>query len=221
MKRNIDINEITDGKLYDKNSLVKIDCQDCSGCSECCHVTGDTIILDPYDIWQFAVSFNETFETLHKKGYIDLGVVDGLIQPHINIPNAERGCPFLNKEGMCSIHKSRPGFCRLFPLGRLYREDHTGFDYIIQIHECPHETKTEVSIKDWLGIPELDKYEKYIIDWHNLLMNMQRIVGTNQDMAQEVNMMMLNAFYVLPYTKEDFYSQFYSRIKGAPLPEVK
>ena len=31
MKRNIDMNEISDGKLYELNDMVKADCNDCKG----------------------------------------------------------------------------------------------------------------------------------------------------------------------------------------------
>ena len=50
MEREIDLKEITDGKFYTANYMVKIGCNDCKGCSECCRVVEDTIILDPYDI---------------------------------------------------------------------------------------------------------------------------------------------------------------------------
>ena len=33
MKRDIDIKEISDGKLYTANDMVKTDCHDCIGCS--------------------------------------------------------------------------------------------------------------------------------------------------------------------------------------------
>ena len=33
MKRDIDINEISDGKLYGPNDMVKADCGDCKGCT--------------------------------------------------------------------------------------------------------------------------------------------------------------------------------------------
>ena len=52
MERDINLDEISDGKLYDANDMVKVGCSDCAGCSACCHGMGETIVLDPYDIWQ-------------------------------------------------------------------------------------------------------------------------------------------------------------------------
>ena len=33
MKRNVSLEEISDGKLYTSNDMVKADCGDCAGCS--------------------------------------------------------------------------------------------------------------------------------------------------------------------------------------------
>ena len=32
MKRNIDINEVSDGKLYEHNDMARLGCNDCAGC---------------------------------------------------------------------------------------------------------------------------------------------------------------------------------------------
>ena len=36
MRREVTLEEISDGKLYDANDMVKADCQDCKGCFDCC-----------------------------------------------------------------------------------------------------------------------------------------------------------------------------------------
>ena len=218
MKRYVDIKDISDGSLYSNDSLVKINCNDCDGCSECCHKVGNSIILDPYDIWLLTTGLNKSFEELMVAGYIELGVVDGIIQPNIKIEDATKGCSFLNEQGMCSIHDLRPGFCRLFPLGRLYREDDTGFDYFNQIYECPYPNKTKIKVKKWLGIPDITKYEKYILDWHRFLKKLEDDIASSGDAAGEeakkINMLLLNKFYILPYEKDDFYSQLYFRMEN-------
>ena len=50
MLREIDLSEISDGKLYTGNDMVKADCRGCAGCSSCCQGMGSSIILDPLDI---------------------------------------------------------------------------------------------------------------------------------------------------------------------------
>ena len=120
MERDINLDEISDGKLYETNDLVKLGCGDCAGCSACCHEMGDTIILDPYDIWQLTGNLHCTFEQLMGEGKIALSVYDGVILPHLRLEGPQEGCLFLNEAGRCSIHPFRPGMCRLFPLGRIY-----------------------------------------------------------------------------------------------------
>ena len=38
MERMIDLKEISDGRLYTADDMVKADCQDCKGCSACSRV---------------------------------------------------------------------------------------------------------------------------------------------------------------------------------------
>ena len=54
MLRDIDLNEISDGRLYTANDMVKADCMGCQGCASCCQGMGDSIVLDPYDMYRYA-----------------------------------------------------------------------------------------------------------------------------------------------------------------------
>ena len=52
MLRYDDLNEISDGRLYSENDMVKADTHGCNGCSKCCESDmGNSIVLDPYDIY--------------------------------------------------------------------------------------------------------------------------------------------------------------------------
>lgn len=215
MKREIDLEQISDGRLYTANDMVKIGCNDCVGCSECCRLVGDTILLDPYDIYQLEQVLGLGFETL-MTDRIELQVVDGLIQPNLQMRQNEQGCTFLNPEGRCTIHGHRPGFCRMFPMGRIYQED--GFRYFLQVHECAYPNKTKVKLRKWLGIPSLERYEEYIRSWHFFIRDMEEIAsGTENDaIVKNLNMYLLNQFYVNQYdTDKDFYPQFYERLETA------
>ena len=220
MEREIDLKEITDGKFYTANDMVKIGCNDCEGCSECCRVVEDTIILDPYDIYQLQCGTGMVFQGL-MEGSIALQVVDGIVQPNLNVRTDGQGCVFLSDEGRCTIHGYRPGFCRMFPMGRIYEGD--DFKYILQVHECTYPNKTKMKVKKWIGIPELSKYEQYVRDWHALLRKVKGIIGKteNDTIVKNLNMYILGQFYSKPYsisdTKElqDFYPQFYERVKEA------
>ena len=59
MKRNVSLEEISDGKLYTSNDMVKADCGDCAGCSACCHGMGESIVLDPLDIYRLTTNLKQ------------------------------------------------------------------------------------------------------------------------------------------------------------------
>ncbi len=212
MEREIDLKEISDGRLYGMNDMVKAGCGECAGCSACCQGMGNSIILDPHDMHKLETGLGTTFEKL-MENRIELHVVDGIIRPNLRMQGEKERCVFLNGEGRCSIHTFRPGFCRMFPLGRIYEEN--DFQYFLQVHECTYPNKTKVKVKKWLGIPEINKYEAYIKEWHFFLKDASKIVKETQNDAiiKNLNMYLLNQFYVKPY--EDFYGQFYERLEEA------
>ena len=213
MERDINLDEISDGKLYETNDLVKLGCGDCAGCSACCHEMGDTIILDPYDIWQLTGNLHCTFEQLMGEGKIALSVYDGVILPHLRLEGPPEGCLFLKEAGRCSIHPFRPGRCRLFPLGRIYGEE--SFRYFLQVHECRKESRTKVKIKKWLDIPEIRRYEQFLSHWHFFVKSVQEEIiasGGDEAFIRQRVMQLLQTYYLTPYSgTDDFYEQYYTR----------
>lgn len=223
MKRYVNLEDISDGRLYTANDMVKADCSDCEGCSACCRSMADTIILDPLDIFRLTSNLNCTFEALLAR-YIELGVVDGIILPHMKMSGDPNCCSFLNEQGRCSIHAFRPGFCRLFPLGRFYED--RSFKYFLQTHECKKTNRTKVKVRKWIDTPDFDRYEKFICDWHYFLKDLQEEIAEKQHdcatpeesaqvqaYAKKISMAILQVFYLTPYDfHADFYEQFYKRM---------
>ncbi len=202
---------ISDGYFYDADDIVLADSCDCKGCSHCCESMCDTIVIDPYDLYSMAKGLGKGFNSLIQEGYLELGLHDLLMLPHIKDNGS--GCGFLTDQKRCSIHDIRPGICRLFPLGRYYHDE--TFSYILQIRGCTLEKKGPVKVRDWLGIPELEKYEKYANTWHYFLKGYSRFIMESKDYEakKKVNDMLLNQFYELDYdTDKDFYEQLYSRL---------
>ena len=84
MERNVSLEEISDGKRYEGNDLVKADCGDCEGCSACCQGMGSSILLDPYDIKRMEEGLCMDFNQL-MAGHIELNVVDHVILPNLKM----------------------------------------------------------------------------------------------------------------------------------------
>lgn len=215
MERNISMDEISDGKLYDLNDMVKANCQNCEGCSACCQGMGSSIILDPLDIYQLEKNLEVTFEGLMAER-IELNVVDGVILPNLKMAGKKEACSFLNEEGRCSIHGFRPGICRLFPLGRFY--ENNSFQYFLQVHECKKENRSKVKVSRWIDTPDLKKNQKFVCDWHYFQKDVQNVLKStqNDELIKKINMYVLNQFFVAPYdTDTDFYEQFDGRMTAA------
>lgn len=215
MLREIDLDAVSDGRRYRQNDMVKAGCNDCKGCSDCCRNMGSSIVLDPYDCFELCKNLKESFEKLLSYA-IELQVVDGIILPNLKMTGNEETCTFLNEQGRCSIHSFRPGFCRMFPLGRIYEEG--GFQYFFQVQECKMEPKTKVKIQKWLGIPDIRRYEAFVTKWHYFLKDVEKILGSFQDEAslKNISMYLLKNFYLTPYDEnQDFYIQFEERLEKA------
>ena len=87
-------------KLYTAGDMAKIGCDGCKGCSSCCEGMDDTVVLNPYDVYELTKNLNCSFEQM----------LNEKVELHI-------------EEGRCEIHPFRPGLCRLFPLGRNYESE--------------------------------------------------------------------------------------------------
>ena len=103
MERNIDMKEVSDGRLYTSNDLVKADCGGCEGCSACCQGMGESIVLDPLDIHRLCCGLHTDFNGL-MVDKIELQIVDSVILPNLKMASGNtEACSFLNPEGRCSI----------------------------------------------------------------------------------------------------------------------
>ena len=179
----------------------------------------DTIILDPWDVYMLVrglVTSGEgsvSLAYLLSEGLAELSVFEGLTLPHLAGRVVRKGsaCVFLDENDRCKVHSYRPGFCRLFPLGRIY--ENNGFQYFLQSRECLKTERTEVRISDWLGIDKLAAYEDYILKWHEIQENIKAYVAAcDEENAGKINVTFLRLFYLTPYDgHRDFYEQFEER----------
>lgn len=210
MKRNVSMEEISDGRLYGSNDMVRANCNDCKGCSSCCQGMGSSIVLDPYDVYRLCQYSNKSFEQLLGDG-VELNVVDGIILPNLKMSGEEERCFYLNKEGRCSIHSHRPGICRLFPLGRIY--ENGSFQYFLQVHECKEQNRSKIKVSKWIDTEQLKKNEAFINRWHDHITKLQEQAKRVEDQERkQISLQLLQTFFLQPYdTNKDFYEQIEER----------
>ena len=211
MKRYVSLEEISDGKKYKAKDLARTDCLGCRDCSKCCRGMGESIVLDPLDLFRLTGGLGRDIQTLMAEGSVGLNVVDGLVLPYLSMAGEEQKCSFLNEEGRCAIHDFRPGICRLFPLGRYYEEEE--FWYILQTEECDR-PRAKIEIGKWLDTPDLPRYETFVWEWHCLLKQARLLQEENPEgeFAKNLNLFLLRTFFMEPYGREDFYGQFRERV---------
>ncbi|SDM89997.1 YkgJ family cysteine cluster protein [Lachnospira pectinoschiza] len=230
MIREVSLDEISDGKLYTDNDLVKAETSGCSGCTAmCCKDMDNNIVLDPRDIFEIIRASKEAeeqeageslkfsdFDSLLASEYIQLNLVDGIILPNINMKNESRACSFLNDSDRCTIHSYRPGICRMFPLGR-YWESSDKFYYILQKNQCYKDGLAKVKVKNWLGIEDLEEYSSFSSNWHKYLCDVRaEMANLSEENRQIFNLYNLKTFYKTSYRAKNltgFYREFSMRLR--------
>lgn len=214
MRREVSLEEISDGKLYTANDMVRADCGDCAGCSACCRGMGTSIVLDPLDVYRLLRGLQTDFDSLLAHS-LELNAVDGIVLPNMKMSGTAESCTYLDENGRCGIHPHRPGICRLFPLGRYY--ENGSFRYFLQTKECRKENPTKVKVKKWIDTPDVKRYEQFVNEWHDFLIEMQRrMESADEQTARQICLFLLQNFYRRPYdTDKEFYPQFEERMKEA------
>jgi len=205
MLRKESLEEITDGRKYGINDMVKAGTGGCAGCSKCCETMADTIVLSPLDVYNLELATKLSFEKM-LNNIIELTVHDGIILP--NMKNHDGACVML-ENGRCSVHSGRPDFCRLFPLGRLYEGD--DFSYIMQVGQCD-KASVKVKVKKWIDTPDYDLHSYYIRKWHGIIRRTASIVaepGSDPEKNRKMLTTLLTLFYQQPYLNINrFYIEF-------------
>ena len=214
--KNINIlDEISDGKLYDIEDMVKADTNGCNGCSDCCKDVGDLVVLTPFDVYEMTNFLGVKFDELLGEK-IQLRENNKISLPYLKMNDKNKNCSFLNEEGRCIIHSRRPNICRLFPLGRVYQND--DFKYFLQIGNCPKNNLQEVKVSDWVGIKNYDENKKFILEWHKFIkaLTFRLKFVRDEEEIEKVNQILLDNFYRVDIKEDNFYEVFERN-----LPEVK
>lgn len=209
------LNDISDGRLYDINDMVKADAGGCDGCSACCHGVGELVVLTPFDVYEMVHHLEVSFDALLGEG-LELCSDDKILLPHLKMKGEQERCSFLDKDDRCSIHGFRPNICRLFPLGRAYEQN--DFKYILQVGACTKAHLAKIKVKKWIGIQNYAANKDFLLAWYQLLKALAFRLKFIRD-EQELKVCqedVLDTFYRIPADSADFYAEFFRR-----LPEAK
>ena len=208
------LNEISDGKLYDIEDMVKADTCGCNGCSDCCKDVGDLVVLTPFDIYEMTTYLNTDFDKLLGDKIL-LRENNKITLPYLKMQDENKNCSFLDKNGRCTIHSKRPNICRLFPLGRAYQDN--DFKYFLQVDNCPKEELKDVKVADWINIENYNENKKFILEWYKFIKALTfrlKFVRDEKEIAH-INEILLDNFYRVKIDN-DFYKSFEEL-----LPKVK
>ncbi|MCR8744216.1 YkgJ family cysteine cluster protein [Romboutsia lituseburensis] len=210
------LDEISDGKLYDIEDIVKADTCGCNGCNDCCCDVGELVVLTPFDIYEMVSYLGVEFDKLIGNK-IELRKNNKISLPYLKMQDNNKKCSFLNEEGRCMIHSKRPNICRLFPLGRAYQDD--TFKYFLQVGNCPKEDLKDVKVKEWVGIENYDENKVFILEWHKFIkaLGFRLKFVRDEKELEEINEILLDSFYRVKVGEgENFYSVFFK-----DLPMIK
>ena len=73
-----------------------------------------------------------------------------------------------------------------------------------------------VKVSKWIDTPELKTHEKYIDEWHYFLKAIQdNAAKISESDLKNINMYILNQFYVTMSVNENFYQVFCEKLKCA------
>lgn len=193
----------------------------CRQCGKCC-IHREDILLNPKDVYNLSKELGMTPDEMCKQ-YCEVYIGSDSRVPIVRIlpRGSVKRCPLL-KDRKCSVHKSKPTVCAMYPIGRSLMVDQASVGqtkfkvedtiFIFTGGECGDDTETH-TVREWLtefGIPIEDEF---FIKWQNLIMElgmtfrkMEKMVGP--DTMQMVWNAGVAALYLHYDTKKDFLPQF-------------
>ena len=180
MIREISKKLISPDRLMCADDEAAVGCRNCEGCGECCKGRGSSVTLDSWDIKMLKRAFEKSFQQLINAGFITLEPVNDVVLPILGKKEGSDECVFMGADGRCSIHVIRPGICRLFPLARIYHKDGS-FSYFLQEGECPYLDGSKVKISDWIGLKNIEGYEKAVREYHDRLTALRKACSETED----------------------------------------
>ena len=143
---------------------------ECKMCGNCCRNREEPILLTGPDVFRIAVAIKKSpYEVLLEYTNADIGESSHV--PIIYLRERLDGSCRLMKNGKCSVQKSKPIVCALYPLGRIWNVKEERFYYFFNGDTCPDSWKPKKrwTLQEWLDEFDIEKTESWTIEWNKLL----------------------------------------------------
>jgi Fe-S-cluster containining protein len=138
----------------------------CKRCGLCCDNT--IIYLYPFDIKNICNKLNITTTEFNLK--CSLFKLDRNNILRCILKNRPK-CPF-NDDSNCKIYELRPIRCRLFPLGRIFKDNK--IFYALPTERCiGFNTGHKQTIQEWLDKEKVTEYNELTKDWNNFIIKLK------------------------------------------------
>ena len=210
-------------KIIDNLDRIKIGIDDtfrfhCTRCGRCC-INREDILLNPKDIFNLSAGLELSAQELIEK-YCEV-----YIGPDSRIPivrllpvGADKRCPFL-KERKCSVHKTKPAVCAMYPIGRMLTFDpetqalSKDIKYVFQDPQCGSKSETH-TVRSWLSDFDMAAEDEFFVKWQSAAAQVATFNRwiTDADVSETVTEALFNAEYGYLYcnydTSQDFGEQF-------------
>ena len=143
---------------------------ECKMCGRCCRNRSEPILLTGTDVFRIAVALQMTPRDVLLK-YTNADIGESSHVPIIYLKERLDGSCRLMKNGRCSVQKSKPIVCALYPLGRIWNVKEERFYYFSNGDMCPGSWKPKKrwTLQEWLDEFDIEKTESWTIEWNKLL----------------------------------------------------
>lgn len=186
----------------------------CLECGACCRNRED-VILSAYDLYRIAKALDMTTEDVIRR-YCELYIGPTSRIPLVRImPKGDKQvCPLL-RNGRCSVHKSKPVACALYPVGRALDTETDSYIYFLQPVDCAAKDKKR-TLRQWLEQFGLSEFDRECKAWGKMRAELANwMQSMEKRMPDKVFALVFSAeagaLYQGYQTDQPFYEQFQHR----------
>lgn len=183
---------------------------ECSMCGDCCRNRQNPILLTGADTFRMSAELGISVEDmLLQNAEVYIGT-DSHVPVFILKERLDGSCRLL-RNGRCTVHRSKPAACALFPLGRYFDGNDRSFHYFLNPLTCPNSIKPGKTwtLNEWISYFRIKESEEMMASWNRLLGGLVRV--TNKMKKKEIDGDLLAVLLLVLYfgyeTDKNYYQQ--------------